>query len=120
MSMISKQVEGLRNYAKVCEASNMIFLAAEMREAANTIETLSAKVRVSNLNSEWIPVSPDSMPSYNEDVIVTVRDDSGDSINYYTKTAWWLSDDTWISDNDLVFGEVTAWKSLPEPYKENK
>lgn len=54
-----------------------------------------------------------SMPSI--DLIIVVRDDSGDSTNYYTTSGWCLDDKFWISNNELVFGDVLAWRLFPDP-----
>lgn len=66
---------------------------------------------------KWIPCGENSMPPWNEEVIVTVMDDSGDTPFEYTCSAWWFQDKIWISDNDIVFGEVVAWMPMPKPYK---
>jgi len=54
--------------------------------------------------------------SYQEEVIVSVCDDSGDIPYYYTTTAWKLGDN-WISNNELLLGTVKGWMPFPEPYK---
>lgn len=76
------------------------------------------KQAIEHINSvRWIPVD-EEMPPWNEEVIITVLDDHGDTPYTYTTAAWWLQDTIWISDNDIVQGEVLAWMSLPKPYKE--
>lgn len=100
----------------ILKESNIIDLAngnTKGREAVDmAIEALTATV------PGWIPCSKNSMPPWNEEVIVTVMDDSGDTPFEYTCSAWWFQDKIWISDNDIVFGEVIAWMPLPKPYKE--
>ena len=64
----------------------------------------------------WIPCS-ERLPDYDTQVIITVLDDSGDNPYRYT-TVGWRFYDAWISDNELVFGKVLAWKPIPEkPYE---
>lgn len=67
---------------------------------------------------KWILVSPTSMPPWEEEVIITVKDNSGDTAWTYTTTAWWLEDDIWISNNDIVHGDIIAWMPMPKPYRE--
>lgn len=63
----------------------------------------------------WIPVE-ERLPSGQENVIVTIYDDHGDTPWEYTTNAWHI-DGVWIADNDIVCGSVVAWMPLPEPYK---
>lgn len=63
----------------------------------------------------WIPVG-ERLPSGQENVIVTIYDDHGDTPWEYTTNAWHI-DGVWIADNDIVCGSVVAWMPLPEPYK---
>ena len=66
--------------------------------------------------TKWIPCS-ERLPDYDTQVIITVLDDSGDNPYRYT-TVGWRFYDAWISDNELVFGKVLAWKPIPEkPYE---
>lgn len=51
-----------------------------------------------------------------EDLIVSVLDDSGDYDYYSSKSAWYCCG-VWISRDDIVCGEVVAWKRFPEPCK---
>ena len=63
----------------------------------------------------WIPIEKGS-PNNDEDVIVSVLDDHGDTPWKYTTVAW-LCNGVWISDNEVLFGSVTAWMPLPKPYE---
>ncbi len=60
MSLISKQIDDLRDYAK----SRYGYLAKIINDAADTIELLSAKLSAANMeqssayyNGDWIPCS---------------------------------------------------------------
>ena len=64
----------------------------------------------------WISVR-DKLPEPDEIVIVSIHDDSGDTVFDYTLTGWVCPDGTWIVDNERNF-HVKFWKSLPEPCKE--
>lgn len=65
---------------------------------------------------EWI-LCFKKLPAEAQQVIVSVRDDRGDSPYCYTCCAWLLGD-CWITDNDVLAGEVIAWMPLPKPYEE--
>ena len=72
---------------------------------------------------QWIPF-PEQQPKCDSPFIVSIRDDSGDSIRYYTDIGWrsssFLQDNAWIVDNEINYN-VEAWMFMPEPYKkENK
>lgn len=52
-------------------------------------------------------------PTTEENVIVTVKDDSADSPIYYTSVGWCYNG-IWVVDNEVCM-QVTAWMPLPEP-----
>lgn len=69
---------------------------------------------------QWIPVT--EQPPENDDwVIVTVLDESGDTPYRYTDFGWYLSDGTWVVDNEPMYDDgsikVIAWMPLPAPWK---
>lgn len=68
------------------------------------------------LEQKWIPVS-EGLPWKDINVLVTVRDDSGDIPLEYTSVGWRTPDGRyWIVDNEICYS-VLAWMPLPEPYK---
>ena len=65
----------------------------------------------------WIPCS-ERLPNSQAEVIVSCRDDSGDTISWYTASGWVTTDGKyWIVDNEFN-SFVIAWMPLPEPYRE--
>lgn len=58
-------------------------------------------------------------PKYDDDFLVCVRDDTGDTPYTYVTCATYLSvDDIWISlDLDEILSGVYAWGCLPKPIK---
>lgn len=67
----------------------------------------------------WISVKK-RWPAEGQQVLVTIKDESGDTSYSYTTTGWHISTgDHWIVDNELT-GWVTHWMPLPEPPKEAK
>lgn len=52
-------------------------------------------------------------PQTQEKVIVSCRDESGDSLYNYTSVGWYY-DGIWVVDNELCFC-VIAWMELPNP-----
>lgn len=103
MSMISNQIDRLREYAKDKKGE----LARLINDAARTIEMLSAK----QSGAEWILCS-ERLPDKDGNYIVTENSGGTTStgISFFI-----ICDDgrTWWE----LFG-VVAWMPLPEPYKE--
>lgn len=141
MSMISKQIDDLRAYAKDRKGE----LAKLVSDAADTIEMLSAKLSAANMERSaryyhggWIPCS-EQLPEDIRPVIVTWK--NTDPASYYqyivgkhfTGTAcykngqwYWYSSTT--EDMLAEYGrydseefdeaiECIAWMPLPEPYR---
>ena len=63
---------------------------------------------------EWTPVS-ERPPEECKEVLVTVKDDSADSPNYYTAVGWYYAG-IWVVE-DTVCHQVIAWMRPPKPYK---
>lgn len=70
---------------------------------------------------QWIPVSGGELPKSHYWVNVTVLDESGDGRFMYASVGWYLSDRTWIVDNEPMYDDcsirVIAWMPLPAPWK---
>ena len=64
---------------------------------------------------EWALVN-EKLPEECKEVLVTVKDDSADSPNYYTAVGWYYAV-IWIVE-DTVCHQVIAWMRPPKPYKE--
>ena len=67
--------------------------------------------------TNWTPVS-DGPSKIDTNVLVTIKDDSGDSPYYYTSAGWYYNG-IWVVDNTVCY-QVIAWMEFPKPYKENK
>ena len=66
--------------------------------------------------NRWIPVS-ERLPENGCFVIVTIKDESGDSLYLYSDFGWYLDKAAcWIIDAEQRT-DIIAWMSLPEPYK---
>ena len=77
------------------------------------------KVSTIEPQQRWIPCS-ERLPKYEEEVIVSVRDDSGDTTFDYSSCGWYAcAGDFWIVDNEPNY-YVIAWMPLPEPYAERR
>lgn len=114
MSMISEQVNALKDVAEVYKHSG---LYPVLREAADTIETLSAKVQAANMersdryyNGGWIPCS-NRLP---EPGIYLVTCDDTD----YPVKRMRMKDLLFYDHNGIYDGRIYAWMPLPEPYHE--
>ena len=65
---------------------------------------------------KWTPVT-EALPWNDTNVLVTVRDDSGDTPWEYTSVGWRTPDGQyWVVDNEICYG-VIAWMPLPEPWR---
>lgn len=65
---------------------------------------------------KWTSVT-EALPWNDTNVLVTVRDDSGDTPWEHTSVGWRTPDGHyWVVDNEICYG-VIAWMPLPEPYR---
>ena len=65
----------------------------------------------------WIPCSTE-LPKDEEEVIVSIHDDSGDYACDYTSFGWYAAaGEFWVVDNEASM-RVVAWMPLPTPYRE--
>lgn len=135
MSMISKQIDDLRAYAKDRKGE----LAKLVSDAADTIEMLSAKLSAANMERSaryyhggWIPCS-ERLPELNRPLLVTAYhrvyyghliSESG-NYGYPVFRIHGLGDKNrdWVqetmSHGPYSLGRIDAWRYLdiPEPYK---
>lgn len=72
--------------------------------------------RISDATPKWISVE-EKLPKAEENVLVTVKDDSADSPIYYTSVGWYYKG-IWVVENE-VSHQVIAWMPFPEPYREH-
>ena len=115
MSMISKQIDDLRAYAKDRKGE----LAKLVSDAADTIETLSAKLSAANMerseryyHGDWIPCS-ERLPEEDQEVLATTN--WGD-VTY----AWRYDNNKWFiheGNTNATTDDILAWMPMPEPYK---
>lgn len=81
------------------------------------VEWLIDKTPPIESEPKWIPCS-ERLPRAREMVIVSVRDETGDTSYDYTSHGWMTTDkEYWIVD-DEINNYVIAWIPLPEPYRE--
>ena len=65
---------------------------------------------------EWISVQ-DRLPIVGEDVLVTIRDETGDTAYSYTTTGWYSGQGYKFVVDDEYNNYVTHWTSFPRPYR---
>lgn len=125
MSMITELVERLRKNSASLEIT--FSTAKNLREAADVIEELSAKLQAANMerssqyyNGGWIPIS-ERLPKPNRLVLCYIT--TGATETYFlalwndTLNAWEEGIGGYrLLENDLGY-KVVAWMPLPEPYK---
>ena len=100
-----------RNYFNSIDISSKSLLDIYTKSFVNGYKLAE---RVYDYDRNWISTS-DKLPQSSDIVIITIRDDRGDSTNYYTDCGW-LCGDTWIIDNEVCCGEVIGWMPLPLPW----
>ena len=125
MSLISKQIDDLRDYAK----SRYGYLAKIINDAADTIELLSAKLSAANMerssayyHGDWIPCNK-KLPDPNFSVLVQLNDDFADPIQIMTLNISKCEGDffcSWRTQEmgiDFDMDDVVAWMPLPKEYR---
>ena len=91
------------------------FMEMEMYTDDDAVEAIEG-VPSAQPEQHWIPCS-DRLPNSRETVIVSIRDETGDTRYDYTAHGWLTTDkEYWIVD-DEINNYVIAWMPLPEPYK---
>lgn len=136
MSMISEQVADLREKAQIFEDSGCATngIVKTFREAADTIEELSAKLATANMerstayyNDGWIPCSSGRMPENGQTVVVTIG--PTDTYRHMAVLIYYKTKPERFTDNDwqgkgfyhYIWGDwvkrdnVIAWMPA-EPY----
>jgi hypothetical protein len=132
--MITEQVKELDECAKKCQQYPFINVCMNneghdfrfiFRNAADTIKTLSEKVRAANMerstayyNGGWIPVS-ERLPESGKEVLVWYEywsDKRESLVQTFGISFYW---NTWCGDVMGIKARCIAWRPLPEPYRED-
>lgn len=118
MSLISKQIDELRYYAKDRKGE----IAKMVNDAADTIELLSAKLSAANMDRSsqyyhdgWIPVTERLPEKFQACIVTDERRKCAYEYDYnpeneFTKKYGWR-----YSGRKII-----AWMPLPKPYKEGE
>lgn len=124
MNMLSEQVNELRGYCIELEKYGGWWnnrLSRKIKEAADTIESLSEKLQAANMENggEWIlcedrlPPQPKKNPIFDgkplELYLVSVKNTD------YAFRAFWNG--KFFADGFSKLQNVEAWQPLPEPYR---
>lgn len=132
MSMINEQVKELREIAHSLELfpiHDFTGTAKTIKRAADTIESLSAKLQAENMERSaedcggWIPCK-EKLPEKEQYYIVTIINwGKKSTIEYclFQNRKWYLVADGSYEENTSWKEEiesVIAWRELPEPYHE--
>lgn len=129
MSMISEQVKELREFATEFNLDDKVELATMLKEAADTIEALSAKLQAENVertaqdSDGWIPCK-ERLPEDGVDVLVWFeyfRYGEYDRL-FQTKGISYTFNGEWSGFVNGSSGwnqlRIIAWQPLPEDYHE--
>ena len=119
MSMTTHQIEELRNLADAMKYVKANRISKILREAAETISELSAKVAAQNMeksiayyNGGWIPVS-ERLPEMDVEVLATTEWGEVTMSEMYSANDWFIHEGATNAKTD----DVLAWMPLPEPMK---
>lgn len=126
MSAISEQVSRLKYLADDVDFAEFDKnLSSEIRQAADTIEALSAKLQAANMENGggWISCD-DRLPNNYQDVLVSGEGIvmqaqfingvfEGEDPDFYAM----LTDEKMIGSEDTTF-KALAWQPMPEPYRQ--
>ena len=122
MSIINELIKRLRERSDYFEWSGCAVngVIKDLRQAADTIEELSAKLHNANMerstayyNNGWIPCS-ERLPEDSRDVILTTRSSVVGVGCFTASDGKWVQ---WYSGGGILV-DVIAWMPLPEPYRE--
>ena len=136
MSMISKQIKALRDVALAYSHNGIGMI---LKQAADTIEELSAKLANSNMerstayyNNGWIPCS-ERLPEERDWYLAVFQEPDtgfiglpyiadyllGQHTNYTTNEGWIIKDCTDFDGACEYYKDLmcVAWQPLPESYK---
>lgn len=123
MSMISKQIDELRTYAKDRKGE----LAKLINDAADTIETLFTKLSASNLERSsqyyhggWIPCSERLPEDVKKEYWVCTDTGHQCTCRWTNINHFWTdltTDWHWNIFDVPMHSRVIAWMPLPEPYR---
>lgn len=122
MSMISEQVKKLQDIQERLDTDGELdmdilhiakFWAQDIRDAIDTIETLSAKMCTKNLHNGWI-LCDERLPEENQRVLTCDKFGNVHINNYFMGRN---NVPFGIDDNHSRFYPVVAWQPLPEGYK---
>lgn len=108
---IKKAIERIKAFRNYLCSGNPIWDVNECKEVFD--------MAIAAMEQKWIPVS-EGLPPSRKDVIVSVCDETGDTVYNYTSHGWLTTDkEYWIVDNEIN-NDVVAWMPNPEPYKERR
>lgn len=125
MSMISKQVKELRKFSELClQYCNEKRAKELLKEAADTIEALSAKLQAANMENGggWI-LCEDRLPEDGVDVLVWYEYFRYGEYNrlFQTSGISFTHNGEWYGFVNGSSGwnqlSILAWQPLPEPYR---
>ena len=132
MSLITEQIKRLKDEADLVECTHD-YTAKLLKEAAETIETLSEKVRAANMERStayyhggWVPVK-ERLPEEREWYLAVFKEkDTGFQLiprvaDYIGKgeNKWRIIDEKGLCQEYRDILECIAWMPLPEPYRED-
>ena len=111
---ISEQVKKLREYSNISLYTRESGARELLKEAADTIEALSAKLQAANTEQgegcgRWIPCS-ERLPDKRDNYLCTIECSHGHRfrmIGHYNLPGW-------TEDNKMQ--QTIAWQPLPEEY----
>lgn len=127
MSMISEQIKELRELSDAYTAGEHRNVGDKLKQAADTIEFLSAKPEETKWFScsDRLPKEPSQIPLTTEELERMIEDDILQEciVTMYgakkSTMLYYAGNGEWYDPVTAEFYDVTAWQPLPGPYKPN-
>lgn len=115
--LISEQVKELRKAAKLLNESKLDYFGEISNEAAETIESLSAKLQA----LRWIYCEDGkNLPEKEGWYITSYKLANGKEVSHEL----YFDGEDWIDEDEgkefYVKPTIVAWQNMPEPYKESE
>ena len=113
-------IEELERLININDYWKSAFVNGVPIDLLRSVEAL-LKTFLSNNEINWTLItSENDLPNDDESVLITIKDESGDTPYIYSYVGWYLkTGKCWIVDNEAR-NDIIAWAKFPCPYERKK